>query len=416
MIIVGQGRRISDVSIIMDRVIMGCALVGIRKIPMSNNKIVDNRSIRCGYLFILRALLLFMLGLLVTMFIVSCKKESKQIGNSDRSVIFYLKNATPKKLYGHDLLLPDLIADASLLEYYQKKLFIVESSSTNNNVKVIHLDKNNKIINFIKRGNGAAELQYVDNLQFTNNEFMVYDPYSLGVYVCPLDKDSINWQEDQIIHYDVSDIFPHKIVKIKDYLYILYYGWDVFSRFARFDLKEKKIKYMGAFPFHPKQEELDKKILNSLHSGLIYARPDEERFVIASEYEDLIQIYDSNGTLMVNVKGPDEFFPEMAIKYNKEGGYQTLNKRGKTRNGYVAVSTSQDEIFALYSGQLVVDQEGNRDFYNKKIFRFDWDGQLLQAYRLDIGVYNIAVDTDAQIIYAITDEDSDTRIVQFRYE
>ena len=139
-------------------------------------------------------------------------------------------------------------------------------------------------------------------------------------------------------------------------------------------------------------------LMNDIFSSLIDVRPDREKVVLAGRYLDCIEIYNIDGSLIKLLKGPETDFN---FEYDKSRslGRGVLVKSPKSRRAYIGLRSTNDRIYALYSGKERMD---NSNYSTSNIiYTFDWEGNLLKKYMLDCQIGSFDVNASAQTIYAV---------------
>jgi hypothetical protein len=132
---------------------------------------------------------------------------------------------------------------------------------------------------------------------------------------------------------------------------------------------------------------------------------------VCYNWTDLLEIYNTNGTLEKRIHGPEHFYAH--FKEFHDGNYTSAaHEKGKNRDAYFSPVNVGDEVFVLFSGKYL-DEEG----YNilaETILIFDWEGNPKQVLSLDKGVFAITVDKANKKIYGISDQ-PEYHIVEFLY-
>lgn len=175
-----------------------------------------------------------------------------------------------------------------------------------------------------------------------------------------------------------------------------------------FDKSGKKIMNFGTYP-QTEQAYTPAELVNAFRADLTTDR--KGRVAVTHYFTDLIRIYNKEGILEKELRGPDHF--ASVFKEFKDGDIIGSKADPQTyRDAFYSPVCVGDRIFVLYNGQML-----NRPDYNilcKELFVIGWDGSLECRYTLDQGVSAIAVDEQRQKIYGISD-DPEYHIVEFDY-
>jgi hypothetical protein len=138
--------------------------------------------------------------------------------------------------------------------------------------------------------------------------------------------------------------------------------------------------------------------MNDIFSSCIHVRPDKKKVVLAGSYLDCIEIYNADGSLTKLLKGPEKNFD---FKYDKDKSFarDALVKSPDSRRAYICLRSTNDRIYALYSGKERRDSSNYST--SNIIYAFDWEGNLIKKYVLDCQIDSFDVDASTQTIYAI---------------
>jgi len=307
------------------------------------------------------------------------------------------------------------LAPVRSMEYYNNRLYISELSDKDSIVVIIDLKNERKAGYLIQQGDGPGELSFADEISVHDDYLCLVDPYKYRIYTHPVENNrNIIWNPDKLNVIQLRDVFADNLIFIGGEIFTTYYAAEEVARFTRMDASGNLQSYIGELPSHPDSANIDKRITNMIFTVKYAVKPDDERFVLAYEYEDRMEIYDHKANLLYSLKGPDFFHPEFALNDRKNG---TVMIRGKTRKSCIKVYATLEEIWTLYSGEVIYPlEEGteNNSHLSDKIFVFDWEGNFIRAYQLDLPVYNFCLDTQNKLIYAVSEE-NDNNIIKFRY-
>ena len=97
------------------------------------------------------------------------------------------------------------------------------------------------------------------------------------------------------------------------------------------------------------------------------------------------------------------------------GGIVTVIPPSDDRNCFMSCTSSEEYIFALYSGELRANNSGGSfdPSYGKIIYVFDGEGNPIKTLLLDRPVRSIAMDEKNQVLYASTIMDKNPKLVKF---
>ena len=158
------------------------------------------------------------------------------------------------------------------------------------------------------------------------------------------------------------------------------------------------IRMLGEAPRHPGGAAIPTTVLQHAYEGPVSVRPDRSRFAVATRQADRLEIFGANGEPLAQVNGSTGFLPVFEVRQREAGVSMAIG--GDLRVGYVDLASTDDRIYALFSGQLAASA-GSTSFYGREIHVFDWSGELLHRLPLDEPAFTIAVDPAGTRLYAI---------------
>jgi hypothetical protein len=260
----------------------------------------------------------------------------------------------------------------------------------------------------ISRGNGSSELLSVGHVtpSIDRNSVWAHDITSQQWH--QYDKELNTLIDKMQFSIDtINNIYINEPQWISDNLFVCVNSLSHKERFYIVNryLTEFKPVFNPQFSFDDNYPPF---LMNDIFSSLIHVRPDKKKIVLAGRYLDCIEIYNADGSLTKLLKGPEKNFE---FKYDKgrSFGNGVLVKSAESRRAYICLRTTNDRIYALYSGK----ERRDSSHYSTSniIYTFDWEGNLLKKYVLDCHIDSFDVDESTQTIYAI--QYTDSYIVSF---
>jgi hypothetical protein len=172
------------------------------------------------------------------------------------------------------------------------------------------------------------------------------------------------------------------------------------KRFYVYDSLGNRIKEEGNYPDYDR--EIPPTAMVEVYNGWVGVHPSKSKFVLAYEFADLIEFYDSEFKLLKRVQGPDDFLPEFKLK--QRGLHPSMvRKFDLTKFAYQGVVAGEAMIFLLYdNGETVSkDDDPEEAAHFRTVIGINWDGKPLNLFELDHSVISIAVDWKKRIIYGL---------------
>lgn len=344
-------------------------------------------------------IILLILGVCV---LFSCAQKDRYF---DAEVFSFNDFDAEIELKGTILEFDDLIMNPSGLQVYDSILVTLEYGGEKL-CNVYNLNTKKKIGSRLTRGQGPNEMlmpSFIDN-----------DGTSIQI---------VDLATSVIYKYDLIDFIkntePHPIFRAKleeninsgmQMLGNKIIGYPYFKKHQLyvFDMMGKKIDEFADFP-RSSIDYSDMERTDAFYMG--FASNGKDRVAICYYMTDLIDIYDSTGTLRKRIHGPEHFF-----SYFKEisdaQGVTSQQVRGKNRDAYFSPESAGDKLFVLYNGGYV--EEKDHSSFCKRLFSFSWDGVPQNIYILDDPIFTFCVDKKRNKIYGVGNY-PDNHIVEYAY-
>ena len=237
--------------------------------------------------------------------------------------------------------------------FMPSKLFLVDSLLFTVNrrqsyfISVFQLQDMKKVGDFIPFGSGPNEVNGVTDLQFQDSLVWLFDQ----------SRQQINkYQLNQFIKE--NEVVPCEIIKIGEPFakalmiqnkLITNSLNHIRSRFSFYDLQGNFIENKGEIP-NAGILMTDLELYES-YSCNMALNPSNESIFVSYMNTDLIEIYNSDGTLKTRIHGPDHFYP---IRKEESSG-DTRRVRsipGQTKDAYFSPVAFEDEIWTIYRGKV----------------------------------------------------------------
>lgn len=177
---------------------------------------------------------------------------------------------------------------------------------------------------------------------------------------------------------------------------LLAHGFVLGGRLAEFDTEGRFVRSVGPLP--PNPTEIPASVLQHAYQGTLAARPDRSRLVLATRHAAMLEIYRGGGTLVGRFDGPFAFEPQVSVREASRG--PVMASGDDLRFGYVDVAATDEHIYALFSGRTRAGFPGRAN-YAEYVHVFDWEGTFLEAFRLDIDAFSIAVHEEEGTLFAV---------------
>ena len=118
-------------------------------------------------------------------------------------------------------------------------------------------------------------------------------------------------------------------------------------------------------------------------SNVLKVRPDNKAFVCADMYSGIMEICSIRDGEIFSVKQLCYHYPKVRIQKQKSSKTPVVAYSRDNLFGFTDVFTTQDRIFAVYSGKTF-RQDKRNVFEGSFLMVFDWNGNLLKSFELSV--------------------------------
>lgn len=288
----------------------------------------------------------------------------------------------------------DFIGNPVHLTQVDSFLYVVDSRLDS----LVHKFENNIYKGMaIGKGNGPNELLSTGDITPSTDKKTVWAHDISSQQWMQFDRE-LNAVTDKIQFKDmIENVYIYRPQWISDSLFVCV---NFNSHKERFYIVNRNLT--DATPVLNPQFTFDDRLpaflMNDIFSSLIDVSPDRKKVVLAGRYLDCIEIYNIDGSLIKLLKGPEPGF-NFEYDQSRSLGRGTLVKSPKSRRAYIGLRSTNDRIYALYSGKERMDSSNYST--SNIIYTFDWEGNLLKKHVLDCRIGSFDVNASTQTIYAV---------------
>jgi hypothetical protein len=265
-------------------------------------------------------------------------------------------------------------------------------------IHVIRRSDGEVLHRFGRRGQGPGEFEgawSVDPVPGDDDAFWVYDASLVRLTLVRLASDDgiPSVSSDSIINLLAEGL-------VIDPVWIdgrvISAGFFSGGRLGRFDVQGNMIGTLGEVP--EAVGDFPPPVRQQAYQGRLQADPSRTRLVVATRHSDQLEIYDAGGRKLRRVYGPFRFEPE-SFGIDQRGDQVSMIPGDDLRFGYVGVTTTNDRVYALFSGRTNRFDPRREAPYGEFVHVFDWDGRLQGVLQLDTPTLEIAVDPFGETLY-----------------
>ena len=129
--------------------------------------------------------------------------------------------------------------------------------------------------------------------------------------------------------------------------------------------------------------------------------PSRRRVAIATRHSDRIDFYDVSGPRIAEGARPFGFEPAYIVQSGGAG--PAMATGGDLRFGYIALASTERQVFALFSGRVRHGSGGTASF-GTFLHVYDWRGRLEKVFSLDAPLLALTVSDDGSRVFGVRHE------------
>lgn len=281
---------------------------------------------------------------------------------------------------------------------------------------VVDLKNTNKIDRIAGIGEGPNEFLTIRDINYNpeSNSLAFFDAMSRQISFYKINDHKIKINDNTFcrkVRFDATTAYD--IIPLGDNF--IANGCFDGKQFALLDSKANMIAKFGIFPGDNQGVE-DGYGFFMKNQNTICTSLDQTRFAAAGFFHDQLVFYKFENNKIMKQK---EYFSMDAkiiseqTKDGKQSAYSSTETDETTRT-YRQLYSTQKYLYALYLGIA------NKDFKKSGkicyILKFDWNGDLIEGFRINKLLKTIAVDETSNSIYAITSPEDEEDFVLMKYE
>jgi WD40 repeat protein len=254
----------------------------------------------------------------------------------------------------------------------------------------------NKRIAFGVRGQGPDDFLHPYPLQYISEDiFGVYDML-MNTY-----KEIIIPKQDDETVRIVSNVKmekrPYRVMKTAYNQYLGLSGTE--GLFCLMDETGREIRVFFEYPCRNEDERSIKNhIRATAYQGILASDPDGKKCVYAPLDGEIIHFYEIRKDDVQVIKKIEKVFPTYSPD---ENGGSMANKENVV--GYISVTATGNYVYALYCGKTWEEllKNGSVGLHSNEVRVFDWKGNLLKTYSLDVPCRYISASKDDKKLWAM---------------
>ena len=246
-----------------------------------------------------------------------------------------------------------------------------------------------------RMGNGPQEFTSIGSFQQVGDDVVVYDiSHKRFSKIKVLSDTTLALQEIRrvdtekrmfITHCIGSDIIASGM--FKDY-WLMHLG------------KENEICSTIDFPYFDEFKDISPILKSVLHcSTLIANAPNQKKVVAATMQHGVITFFDYTENQPLKAYKQLKYYAPNFKKYQIQG-QDNIAFSKDNKIGFCSVACDNTYVYALYSGRTF-NEYGMLSHHCENLLVYDWEGNPIKRYLLDIPLYSMQYDEKNRVIYGI---------------
>lgn len=264
------------------------------------------------------------------------------------------------------------------------------------NISIVNLFTNQRR-DIIPRGSGPGEatnVSYISGIK--PNAVVTIDPNIGNYFICNVQK----VMNDTTYH---PLIFPmgnkqRTVVTAACETFIIGTGLYEKGKYMYHSFADSSTHYSLNHPVTPKYEDLTQEANNILYlSNVLRIKPDHKKFACTNIQCGLLDICAIENGKIERIKEIIYYYPNVHIDNTNN---TTVAYSRDNTFGFMDMDVSDTNIYVLFSGRKYRDI-GSDAFSSPNLLVFDWEGNPVQLYELEIPLTYMTYDEKEHAIYGI---------------
>lgn len=318
--------------------------------------------------------------------------------------------SAPSPLSAEVIATGDYLDQPSRMSVVHDRLVVLDRSAPM--VHVFALDGGEHLGSFGQKGDGPGEYRSVSQVQRDARdprEFWIYDMSLLRMTRLRFGDAPLPEVRELVSLHNGGGVYLHPAWLTDSTLVVSAIApRHPGGRLLLTDRTGEVVRTIGETPRHPGAASIPTTVLQHAYEGPVTVRPDRSRFAIAARLSDRLEIYGADGAQLAQVNGSTGFLPAFSVNERSQGVSMALGD--DARAGYVGLASTDDRIYALFSG--AVGMQSSDTFAGREVHVFDWSGKQLSRMQLPEPAWGIAVDPGEKLMFTLR-HDPEPAVVRY---
>lgn len=256
---------------------------------------------------------------------------------------------------------------------------------------------------FGKRGGGPEEFVQPYTLQYLDeNHFGMFDLWGRKFCVFSVDGNKISLQHKyntangkSALSFTVKRMAENRFLSLAPYPDGMYVVMDSLGTV---------LKSFFEFPYKDADERaISNRLRGMAYQGPLSFSPSCDRFVYSPSTGDIVHFYAIEGDEVRVISRLEKAYPRYIPEEGADGAISAAIFRSE-KFSYISSAATDRYVYLLYSGAVFEDliKEGKMDV-GRTVLVYNWKGEKLRSFTLDVDCQQICVSADDSLLYAIAE-------------
>ncbi|MDD6209784.1 MAG: BF3164 family lipoprotein [Bacteroidales bacterium] len=268
--------------------------------------------------------------------------------------------------------------------------------NSNTNISIVDIE-NNRRRDIIPRGAGPGEAAYVNGPTAVDNNIIAAIDINTGnLFKCNI-KQALKDSAYQPQIHKLPENARSLIMAVSD-TFMIATGLYKEGKYMYYSFPDDTYNFFLDYAPFPGYDDMSLETQNILfRNNMLEIRPDKKAFACVNINCGMLDICNIDGKKIEEVKNICYYYPKVHID---EGKTASVAYARDNDMGFEDVEVTNDYIYVLFSGRKY-SEEGADAFTCHNLLVFDWTGNPVKAYELDIPLTYISYDEKERAIYGI---------------
>lgn len=323
-------------------------------------------------------------------FVTACSPSPKKDNFSFKHVdtLKYVQTYLNDHIWGHPM----------SISYLDSKLLVSDERADVGLLHLIDCHDMTAVLDFGSKGQGRNEFLMPFDFQVLNDTTLtLFDLASRSLHLLNL-REIVNGIYEFPVCYKDTVLGTIKILPTK---------YDTFVTLGFYENCMMKLQGRGMdtklYGEYPYRDDSERKIENRLrgmaYQGVFRSNPSKDKFVYAANSADILYFYSVTSKDIDLVRKYEYNYPEYITRVQGESRATPMSPTNNRT--FVDVTTSDKYVYLLYSGRNF-KEIGLKAFEGGTIYVFDWEGNPVQKYILNIPITCFCVNPNDTELFAFS--------------